>query len=195
MNMIRALYERILQSLRMRRYDEWTIENYLRGRGFRIGSNNRLYTRDFGTEPYLIKIGSHCTITVNVQFITHDGGAWVFRQEMPELNSFGTIEIKDNCFIGANSILLPNITIGPNSVVGAGSVVTKDVPPNSVAAGTPARVICSLEEYKEKTRRRWEALGLTGPRAGWEKQLIEHFWGREELCSVISVQTSEDIRR
>jgi acetyltransferase-like isoleucine patch superfamily enzyme len=169
-----------IEKIRLAGYNEFTIENYFRKKGYFIGKNNRIYIRSFGTEPYLIKIGDHCTITTGVVFITHDGGAWVFRREMPELNVFGKIEIKDNCFIGINSIILPNVTIGPNSVVGAGSVVTKDVPPNSVVAGVPAKFICSVEEYKERCLKKWSCLELKGPREEWREQLIYFFWSGEK---------------
>lgn len=183
MNVIKSLVERITLSLRLRRYDEWTIENYLRARGMRIGWHNRIYTREFGTEPYLVRIGSHCTITAGVRFITHDGGAWVFREEIPRLNAFGKIDIRDNCFIGAGAMILPNITIGPNAVVGAGSIVTRDVPPDTVVAGVPARRICALGEYRTKLVKEWESLGLTGTRAQWKDQLIRHFWGEDGIST------------
>ena len=57
------------------------------------------------------------------------------------------IEIKDNCFIGTGTTIMPGISIGPNAVVGAGSMVTESVPPDTVVAGVPARIICTLEEY------------------------------------------------
>lgn len=169
-----------LESWEQSKYDDFTIENYFREKGYRVGKNNRIFIRSLGSEPYLIRIGNHCTITSGVTFVTHDGGAWIFREEIPRLNVYGKIEIKDNCFIGIKSIILPNVTIGPNSVVGAGSVVTKDVPANTIAAGVPARVICSADEYKEKCLRKWKGLGIEGPRAMWEKQLVEHFWGRDK---------------
>jgi serine acetyltransferase len=50
--------------------------------------------------------------------------------------------------IGINAIILPGVTIGPNSVVGAGAIVTKNVPPNSIAVGVPARVIKTMEDFK-----------------------------------------------
>jgi acetyltransferase-like isoleucine patch superfamily enzyme len=106
---------------------------------------------NFGSEPYLVFIGNHCEITAGVHFITHDGGTWIFRENKKFLGSkFGPIIIRDNCFIGLNSILLPNITIGPNSVVGAGSVVTKDIPENCVYAGNPAKFICKTDDYLKK---------------------------------------------
>lgn len=56
-------------------------------------------------------------------------------------NNSRQITLKRGCWVGANVILLPGVTIGENAVVGAGSVVTKDVPPKVVAAGNPAKVI------------------------------------------------------
>lgn len=56
----------------------------------------------------------------------------------------GTITIEEDCWIGACAIIYPNITIGARSIVGAGAVVTKDVPPDTVVAGVPAKVIRKL---------------------------------------------------
>ncbi len=60
--------------------------------------------------------------------------------------------IEENAKIGANATILPGITIGKNSIVGAGSVVTKDVPPNCVVAGNPAKVINKIDNlpYEHK---------------------------------------------
>lgn len=106
----------------------------------------------FGSEPYLVSIGPKVTITSGVRFITHDGGMRVLRNLglCKDVHKFGRITIHENCFIGVGAILMPGVTIGPNSVVAAGSVVTKDVPPNSVAAGVPAKVLFSVEEYAER---------------------------------------------
>ena len=68
----------------------------------------------------------------------------------------GCIEVKNNVFIGSNTIILPNVRIGNNVMVGAGSVVTKDVPDNSVVAGNPARVIESFDEYLGKRNKKEE---------------------------------------
>lgn len=125
------------------------IEN-ARRKGVRIGKGCRLISSDFGSEPYLIIIGNHVTVTSGVKFITHDGGVWTIRESHPNIDVFGRIEIGNNVFIGLNSILLPGITIGNNVVVGAGSVVTKSFPDNVVIGGNPAKIICSMEEYKNK---------------------------------------------
>jgi acetyltransferase-like isoleucine patch superfamily enzyme len=85
--------------------------------------------------------------------MTHDGAKWVLEKNHDfEGTKFGPITIRDNSFIGVNSIIMPDVAIGPDSIVGAGSVVTSDVPPNTVYAGNPARFICTYEEYLEKCR-------------------------------------------
>ena len=101
-----------------------------------------------GSESELITIGDNVTIARNVVFHTHDGAVRLFRDEYPGINVFGEIKIGNNVFIGSDSIIMPNTTIGDNVIIGSGSVVTKSIPNNSVAAGVPAKIIKSLEEYK-----------------------------------------------
>lgn len=125
-------------------------QKYARCIGVTFGKNCKFIRPNFGTEPYLISMGDHVEITHGVKFLTHDGGVWIFRDEFNDIEVFGPIKIGNNVFIGVNSIIMPGITIGDNCVVGCGSVVTKDVPPNSVAAGIPAKVIKSIFEYREK---------------------------------------------
>lgn len=129
--------------------------NKLRKKGLKIHSDCRITGKvGFGSEPYLISIGKRVTLTDGVQFITHDGGTWVFRNRLDcrEINRYGKIEVFDNCFIGFRSIILPGVKIGPNSVVAAGSVVTKNVPPDTIVGGNPAKPISNLEEYIKKSR-------------------------------------------
>ncbi len=66
------------------------------------------------------------------------------------LDKVGVICVGNNVFIGNNSILLPGVIIGDNYIIGAGSVVSKNVPENSVVAGNPAKVIMSFSEYADK---------------------------------------------
>ena len=61
----------------------------------------------------------------------------------------GKIIIEDNCWIAGHVTLTKCVTIGSGSIIGANSVVTKDIPPNSIAAGNPAKVIRSREELKK----------------------------------------------
>ena len=64
----------------------------------------------------------------------------------------GRIDIMDNCFIGDSTIVLPGVTIGPNAIIGAGSVVTKSIPPNSIASGNPARITGTLDDYVRRMK-------------------------------------------
>jgi maltose O-acetyltransferase len=92
---------------------------------------------------FLTSIGDDCVIAPKVGFLNHDASTFIYNRSA----RIGKIIIKENCFIGANSILLPGIEIGPNTIIGAGSVVTTSIPPNSIAAGNPAKVIKSLDGY------------------------------------------------
>lgn len=155
-NLIRGAYTRIRSNVELRKYNEYTIAEYFRKQGAQIGDGCSIIIRNIGPEPYLIKLGNHVTIAHGVLFMTHDGGAWIFREEFPDLQVFGPIVIEDNCTIGLNTILCPNIRIGPNSIVAAGSVVISDIPPNTIAMGVPARPFGSVEKYKEKCLERWK---------------------------------------
>ena len=141
----------------IRTFTDITVSDFYRKRfGVKIGNNCRIVDRQldlFGTEPYLITLGNNVTLSGNVRFITHDGGVGVFRKEIPGLNLFGRIDIGNNTFIGMRTIILPGVSIGPNSVIGAGLVITKSIAEGSVAAGVPARVICSIGQYREKALR------------------------------------------
>jgi hypothetical protein len=131
----------------------WLLRFSIRA-GLKLGRDVRIVGKpDFSSEPYLIEIGNHVTISSNVSFVTHDGATCVFRRLPPYvgLQRFGRIIIGDDCFIGTGAIILPGVSIGPNSVVGAGSVVTRSVPPDSVVAGVPARFVCSYHRYIERT--------------------------------------------
>jgi acetyltransferase-like isoleucine patch superfamily enzyme len=61
--------------------------------------------------------------------------------------------IEDDCFIGRGAMVLMGVTVGRGSIVGAGAVVTADVPPGSVVAGNPARVLCAVADLVERRRR------------------------------------------
>ena len=107
---------------------------------------------NFGSEPYLIQLCDKVRISYDVLFVTHDGGTYAFRnlEKYKNVVKFGKIVVGKGSFIGARSIILPGVKIGEHCVIGAGSVVTKDVPDNSVVCGVPAKVVCSLEQYAEK---------------------------------------------
>lgn len=99
-----------------------------------IGDNTRISWKtqlDKSINPKGIFIGSFSTITKDVMILAHDASRGI------KLNTY----IGNRCFIGVRSIILPGISIGDEVIVGAGSVVTKDVPSNCIVAGNPARII------------------------------------------------------
>lgn len=114
--------------------------------GVKIGEQCRLIDVSFSSEPYLVTIGNHVSAT-KVHFDTHDGGLWVFRKEHPEWDIINKIIIGNNVYLGYGCLVLPGVTIGDNVVVGANSVITKDLESNAVYAGVPARKVKSLDEY------------------------------------------------
>jgi len=152
---VQSAYRRLRTSYERKKYTPYTIAEYFRKQGAQVGEGCFIVPTDLGTEPYLVKIGNHVAIAAEVTFVTHDGAAWVFRDEVPDLQVFGPIVIEDNCIVGIRATIFPNVRIGANSVVGAGSVVISDVPPNSIVMGVPARAFGSLERYREKCLERW----------------------------------------
>jgi len=111
----------------------WIVQNK---NGLQLG-----YKSDIGTFCYInakngviiedrVQIGSHCSIyTIS----TID-------------NKEGLVHLKENCKIGSHSTIMPNVTIGKNSIVGANSLVLVDIPDNVVAFGTPAKVMRKLDD-------------------------------------------------
>ncbi len=116
-------------------------------RGYKIGSNCRIFTELAGAEPYLVSIGNNVSISTNVVFLTHDNSIIkVSKNKYTDL--FGEIVIGDNCFIGANSIILPGVKLADNTIVAAGSVVTKSTnKSNMIIGGNPAKLLGNAEDF------------------------------------------------
>lgn len=96
--------------------------------------------------PHLIEIGDDVIFSADVKILAHDAGL----KNIMGIVRIGRVSIGNRVFVGLGTIVLPNVTIGDNVIIGAGSVVSKNIPSNSVCAGVPAKVICSLDEYKKK---------------------------------------------
>jgi acetyltransferase-like isoleucine patch superfamily enzyme len=161
---------RILKTLRNRYEIRMSPINYAKRIGVNFDEKEvKLYgTIRWGSEPWMITLGKNVFITHNVAFVTHDGGTLPFRRLEPTLEISKPITVGDNVFIGINTVVLPGVNIGNNVVIGAGSVVAKDIPDNSLAAGNPARVIKTADEYFEKLKK--ESLGF-GHLSGKEKDI------------------------
>lgn len=132
-----------LEAKKKERYLKGLIEN-----GLRLGKNVDIVSNYFfdPSHCFLISIGDNCTIAPNVRLIAHDASLF----KTLGYSKIGKIDIKENCFIGDSVIVLPGVTIGANSIIGSGAIVTHDVPPGSVAVGNPAKVIMTVQEYIEK---------------------------------------------
>ena len=127
-----------------------------REEGMIVGKNVTVMSGvNFGSEPYLITLEDNVRISSDVIFVTHDGGTWAFRnkyEEYQNVSKFGKIVVGEGTFIGCKSVILPGVKIGKNCVIGAGSVVTKSVPDETVVCGVPAKRVCSLIEYAKRCK-------------------------------------------
>lgn len=85
-------------------------------------------------------MGANCQISHNVRIYTSSMNANEFIKGN-KIPKNGNVEIGDNCWIGANVFINPGVKIGNYVVIGANSVITKDIPSHSIAVGSPARVI------------------------------------------------------
>ena len=197
LKLIKLAIGKIKHSIELNKYNRFTIAEYFRKQGAQIGEGCSIIPSFIGSEPYLVKIGNNVTIAEGVMFMTHDGAVWAFRKEIPDIQVFGKIEIEDNCVIGQNAILFPNVKIGKNSIIGAGSVVISDIPENTIAIGVPARAFGSVEKYKEKCISKWQeqrppdcvieegktwwnSAHYNENRAKLQAHLVKLFWGEKK---------------
>ncbi len=138
---------------------EYTTEKLI-SMGMKVGKN---FGRLNGVilDPshcWLIEIGDNVTLAPRVHILCHDAST----KNLLGYTKIGRVTIGDNVFIGAESVVLPGVTIGSNVIIGANSTVTDDVPDNTVVAGSPARVLSTLEDYLAKERARMETAPCYG---------------------------------
>jgi acetyltransferase-like isoleucine patch superfamily enzyme len=121
-----------------------------RSRGTTIGRNVDISQFVFMEDSYpsLITIEEYVDIGPKVIIVTHDSSLHCIDSKFPI--QCDKVLIKKNAYIGAGALLLPGVVIGEYSIVAAGSVVTKDVPPYTIVAGVPARKIGTLHDKMSK---------------------------------------------
>ena len=121
-----------------------------------MGENVHFQPRKLPADPKYIKLHNNIKVASDVTFITHDIIHSMFNDmenkecDVTFKSHLGCIEVMDNVFIGSGTIIMPDVRIGPNAIVAAGSVVTKDVPVGSVVAGIPAKVIGTFDDAMQK---------------------------------------------
>lgn len=133
--------------------------SWLRSQGIQIGNGcvvrHQRTARIDVSRPTLVTIGDNVDMNMNFQILTHDWASLVFRSKYHDfVNSSAHVTIGSNIYFGTNVTILKGVTIGDNCVIGAGSLVTHDIPANSVATGIPCKVVCSLETYYSKRKER-----------------------------------------
>lgn len=141
---LRKLINMIMKKLKLKLTFEKRME-ILQMKGLKIGERvlidpSAKFDQNF---CHLISIGDNCVICEGAMIMAHDSSICHFTNNNGRA---GKVEIKENCIISANSIILPGVTIGPNVLVSAGSVVNKDIPPNSCVLGVPARYYKDFSE-------------------------------------------------
>lgn len=144
------MLKNLLRKIIFRIRGEYTIEQLIK-LGLRVGKNFNPQL-GFELDPshcWLIDIGDNVTFGPHVQVLAHDASMY----NALGYSKIGRVSIGNDVFIGAGSIILPNVKIGDNSIVGAGSVVTKSIPSNVVCCGNPARIISTTDEFVEKNKK------------------------------------------
>jgi maltose O-acetyltransferase len=124
--------------------------NKLIKRGLKLGNN---LTRMSGciidpSHCWHIEIGDDVILAPKVHILAHDASTKIFLG----YTRIANVRIGNKVFIGAGTIILPGVSVGDNVIIGAGSVVSQNIPTNSVAIGSPARVISSLDDYIKKEK-------------------------------------------
>ncbi|MEG4352232.1 acyltransferase [Microcoleus sp. LAD1_D3] len=169
--------------------EEYT--EFLRRHGnlYAIGENCSIWPNTVFGYPAYVRIGNNVDFS-SCTLLGHDGSiAMLDRAYNVKLEAVGKIDIRDNVFIGFNAIVLRNVTIGPNAIVAAGAVVTKDVAEGDIVAGVPARPIGRVEDLVKKLQAETQSLSwadLINSREGsfdpeiepdLVKLRVSHFYG------------------
>jgi maltose O-acetyltransferase len=125
---------------------------------------------------WLVTIEDDVTLAPSVHVLAHDAGLW----EATGYTRVAEVRIEEKAYIGAGAIIMPGVTVGREAVVGAGSVVTRDVAPRTVVAGVPARFVRSVDALVDAHRAPMDAARRDGA-FGWSRQERVTAAGREAV--------------
>ena len=179
-----GLYKRLCQPMG----HEWA--EYVRRHGglHSMGNGCVVQMNVSFTDPAYVRLGNNVHLSGCTLF-GHDGAVNMLNLAYgKQLDSVGKVDILDNVFVGHQAMVMPGVTIGPNAIVAAGSVVTRDVPEGVVVGGVPARVIAQLSDYMARTEAEtaqlpWAHLlaqranALAPADAALNQARIRHFFG------------------
>lgn len=157
----------------------------LRELGMQIGANVWLPESTWidASHCFLISIGDNCGFGEECMILAHDAQM----DEFLDAARIGRVIIHPSCHIGARTVILPGVEIGPRTIVGANSVVSSSLPPETVCAGTPAKVICTLDQYLEKHRQK-----LAGSRKFDYMKYDLRFLTPERRAEIIAAVAQDD---
>jgi len=127
--------------------DEWASLLRHHNEFHGIGENVSILPSTVITDPAYTRIGNNVRLST-CTLIGHDGSVNMINEAYgTRLDSVGKIDIRDNVFIGHGAIVLPGVTIGPNAIVSAGTVVNRNVGEGEIVSGVPAKVVAQLDMH------------------------------------------------
>lgn len=139
------LFRRLAQRLWKKR--EATLTTLYQDLDIGAGTSWSITNLD-GIAPQLISIGRDCTIAPTAMILTHDASFFIHTGRY----KVAPVKIADRVFVGYGAIIMPGVSVGENAIIGAGAVVTHDVPSNTIVVGVPARALCSTDELMGQER-------------------------------------------
>ncbi len=170
--------------------EEFALYLKRHGRLYAMGERCAVSRHTKFTDPAYVRLGDNVRLA-RCTIIGHDGSINMLQNAYGvRVDRVGKTDIRSNVFVGEQAILLPGITIGPDAMVAAGSVVTRDVAPGDIVAGSPAKTIGKVADYVARLERETDAVPwghLIRQREGGfdsaiEPELvrmrIEYFYGR-----------------
>ncbi len=144
---IRKVYFKILWEIDVTDDMDRTVRK-LRDKGFDIGDNVFLdHVSIEENYPEFLKIEDNVTIAYGTRILLHDSA---LNNLYGDPVRFGKVLIKEGAYIGSECLIMPGVSVGKNALVGARSLVTKNVEDNTVVIGSPAKFYMSIDEYRKK---------------------------------------------